>query len=344
MSIGFSGGIFLVGSLGFAVCALQPERMDRCCVRVFSAALTRLRLLLRSDVAPEPDLWLCSRLIASTRAGMSLDSALNSIANEPELAAGEKERLRGLLHGDPAPDFLSQFLASALRFGLPVLSTLQLFQRVLASRKKLAGKARALTSQARAQAEVLSWLPWFLAAGILVVDSEWFWAAGALPLSWALWSVALALTGGGRAWMKRVLNRALQPSSLAERLEEGPLPDLTLRLLGEISVGADAETALERALLSLHDPEIRRALREPGLCEKARQLQGLITHATRTGAPLREDLHLFVTDLYQELEAKWEERVQRLPVVMLAPLFLCFFPGTLLVLAGLLFPLLGNLP
>jgi hypothetical protein len=39
------------------------------------------------------------------------------------------------------------------------------------------------------------------------------------------------------------------------------------------------------------------------------------------------------------MEGRWEERAQRLPVTMMAPLFLCFFPACILVLLGLVVPL-----
>ncbi|MGZ3682277.1 MAG: hypothetical protein ACXVCI_00375, partial [Bdellovibrionota bacterium] len=54
---------------------------------------------------------------------------------------------------------------------------------------------------------------------------------------------------------------------------------------------------------------------------------------------VREELSNFLQDLSAELESRWEERVQRLPVALLGPLFVCFFPGSLLVLIGLLLPL-----
>jgi pilus assembly protein TadC len=99
----------------------------------------------------------------------------------------------------------------------------------------------------------------------------------------------------------------------------------------------DPETAWDQARGEMP------AMGEKRSSARARQLASLLRHATLTGAPVRDDLQAFLQEHFQELEARWEERVQRLPVALLLPLFLCFFPAALLVLAGLFLPLLGAL-
>lgn len=332
--------LFAAGSFGFALCALRPELMDRVCRRGAGAVLTRLRLLLAPAQTEDQDLALCSRLVAATRAGISLDPALSSLLKESDHSS-LRDRIRRIMDRKPPSDFLSIYLSSALESGMPILATLQIFQRALNSRRKMQWKARALTSQARAQAEVLSWLPWSLALAIFCVDAEWFFTSSHQPLTWFFWALAFALTGAGRAWMKRALARALRPRSPEEKMEENLLPDLALRMMSEISTGRDAESSLERALQAIASPELNAAFAGgTNRSEKARQLRSLLQYAAQTGAPLRDDLTAFVHDIYAELESRWEERVQKLPVVLLAPLFLCFFPSTLLVLAGFVLPLL----
>lgn len=190
---------------------------------------------------------------------------------------------------------------------------------------------------------MLSWLPWAFCAGIFVMDPGWFWSAAQSPLSWTLWGFAFLLTGTGRLWMARLLRRVLAPSHEDARLEEEVLPKLVLRAVAQLSLGQDAETALDRAWDSMEDPRDRRAFLVAARRENAlSHFQFLYAGAAQTGAPLREDLLRFLEELNMQGEARWEERVQRLPVVMMAPLFACFFPGSLLVLAGLLLPLLRS--
>jgi hypothetical protein len=261
-----------------------------------------------------------------------------------DLRTATRVRVRAILDHKPANDFLSIYLVEALRTGMPVLTTLQLFQRIIGARQKLRWKAQSITSQARAQAEVLSWLPWMLALAICFVDPAWLLTSSRQPVAWFFWSIALLLTGAGRGWMRRLLLRVLLPSSPNEKLEEGPIPELVLRIMAGISSGLDAQSALERSLQSLKSKELNAIFAgSTHASEKIHNLQGLIAHSCRTGAPLRDDLTSFVNDLYAELESVWEARVQRLPVMLLAPLFLCFFPSTLLVLAGFLIPLLADL-
>jgi hypothetical protein len=336
--------VMLVGISGFSLCAFLPFRMDQLCLKVFQPLYLHLRQLVSQSRPAEPDQLICSRLIAALRAGISLDSGLTLLAQEQECSSAVRERLLKILAGNPHSDFLSTYLTSALRTGMPALQTLQLFQQVLSSRRKLQLRSVSLTGQARAQAEVLSWLPWALAAMIYVMDGDWFRLATHQSLSWLLWAIAIFLTGFGRKWIKRLVKRALEPCSPSEAMEEKELPELTLRMVAEISMGTDADTALERALAGVGSPNFTRLFLSKGVPpEKIAQLKSLLRHAALTGAPLREDLLSFLQNLYLELESRWEERVQKLPVMLMLPLFVCFFPGTLLVIGSLLIPLLQEL-
>ncbi|MGZ3694978.1 MAG: hypothetical protein ACXWQO_12525 [Bdellovibrionota bacterium] len=334
----------IVGGSGFFLCALAPERMDLICRRYALLLVAKWKLLLSQSTATEPDLLICSRLLAALRAGISLDSALNLISKEAECTSAVRERIVRITDGFPPPDFLSTYLASALRSGMPVLSTLQLFQQVLSARRKLQLRSQSLTGQARAQAEVLAWLPWALAGMIFLMDPEWFHLASHQSFSWFLWSLAIGLTGLGKKWMKRSVRRALEPNSPTEALEEKELPELALQMVAELSMGTDADTALERSLAAIGAPEFSRYFFGKDIPpEKVQQLKSLLRHAALTGAPLRDDLLSFLQSLYVEIESRWEERIQRLPVSLLLPLFVCFFPGTLLVIVSLLIPLLKEL-
>jgi hypothetical protein len=214
-------------------------------------------------------------------------------------------------------------------------------ERALKSRRKLHLKARGITGQCRAQAEVLSWLPWLLALAIILLDFSWFLAAAGSSLAWALWAIAVGISGLGRHWMRSVIRHALAPSNETERLEEEVLPDFTLRTLAEISQGRDVEAAAEQALRSLGNISFRELyLKNSSHRGGIARLRAILLQASRTGAPVREELLSFLSDQQAETESRWEERVQRLPIALLAPLFTCFFPASMLVLGGLLLPLL----
>lgn len=334
--------LLLAGSAGFALCAAYPSRIDS----EISSLLARLRRWVESkrnqSPSPSSDLLLLSRLIASARAGVSLDSAISRITREPSLPPDLKFRLTQLMEGRAQTDFLSAFLDGALRTGIPVLSPLLSFQKTLQAERRVRLRVESLTAQSRAQAEVLSWLPWVLLAALATIDHEWLVTATKHSFSWALWAISLALVGSGRIWMRSLLRQALLPRGRAERLQEEQLPRLLLRLSARLSLGEDAETALESSLRHMNDPSLAQEF-HLGRAEipEISALRGLLGHAASTGAPLREDLLAFHSDLNQQTEARWEERAQRLPVVMMAPLFLCFFPASLLVLVALLAPL-GN--
>lgn len=332
-------GMVAVGLAGFFACALRPDSIDGGMAWVHELARSIYRRLAAKSAENIPELAICSRLVASLRAGQSLDAAVEGLTGQSTLPPETLLRLRRVLDGRPERDFLSQFLDAAIRSGIPVLSVLQSFQKTLLTRKRLALRARAITGQARAQAAVLSWLPWSLALGIVILDVDWFSLACKSWVAWLLWGISIALVGAGRGWIRVLLRRALAPKNQQEKLEEEELPELILRIVAEISVGRDVESALEAALSGERTAELRNQVFN-GRSEKAEYVRALVAHAATTGAPIRDDLLSFLQELYGEIEARWEERVQKLPVVLLLPLFACFFPASLLVMLGLLFPLL----
>lgn len=327
------------GLAGFFFCAAFHSWIDD----KFPLFWARMQRLIGSRVPRDPPhrIYLLSQLIASLRAGMSLDSGLETAARNPANPPDLRAYLHRILEARPDEDFLATFLADALRTGTPVLSTLQIFQKILQVERRVRLKARALTSQSRAQAEVLSWLPWLMLGALAAMDWEWFTGAGKNSGSWLAWSIALLLLAGGRHWISSTLEKALNPRGREEKLDETFLPELVLRLIAEISLGLDAESALEKNLERMRDARLLEDFSAAGAGNSA-VLRSILVHSARTGAPLREDLTHFLTDLHLQIESRWEERVQKLPVAMMAPLFLCFFPSCLLVLLAIMLPLLSE--
>lgn len=332
-----------IGGLVASLC--WKARVDALCFSLVSRARGAIATALASPAEPDETLQLVGRLISSLRAGISLDASLEAAAAECPPASTLRPKIQKILIGSPEGDFLSDFLSASLSTGVPVLSSLQCIEKALTASRRLRLKARGLTSQCRAQAEVLSWLPWMMAGGIAGIDPSWAGAAIALPLPWLLWGIALALSELGRRWIAVLIRRCLGPGSAEERVEEELLPDLVLRILSEVAQGMDVESATENSLRKAGDPLLLARFNAPTPAplsrSKAHRLRGILTHASRTGAPLREELTAFLQDIQAETESRWEERVQRLPVRLMAPLFLCYFPGCLCVLASFLVPLWG---
>jgi hypothetical protein len=322
----------------FLLCAAFHKQVDHQLVLLARS----LRARFSGSRNPPRDFLLLTHLISSLRSGCSLDAALEKAATDDAFSPEAKAWAADTLGGRSTPDFLSLDLHNAIKSGAPVLSTLLLFQKISTAKERAKRKAAALTGQGRAQAEVLSWMPWAIFGGILAVDPEWFFSAAHNAGSWLLWSISLALTGLGRIWVRRLLRHALRSSSWAETLKEDFLPNLCLRMISQLAIGLDAETALENSLSQINDPAFARSFSSERAMPEITHFRSLLAQATRTGAPLREDLGRFLEELYNQLESIWEEKAQRLPVALLAPLFLCFFPGSLLVLSAFLLPLWGQ--
>ncbi len=331
---GGGGGLFLAIFYGSGV--------DATLLILLGRARHQLARFLEAPPTSDDDLTLTTRLISSLRAGISLDAALETAALDAPPGTPARVRIRQILDGNVGADFLSVFLRSALKTGAPLLSALQGIERALVAKRRLVFRARATTGQCRAQAEVLSWLPWVLALAIALIDPEWFSSAIHHSIAWLFWAIAVLLSGIGRQWMKSSLAKALNPKGEIQTIEEMVIPDLILRLIAEVSQGIDVESACEHSLRSLGNPRLSQlfSLANANLeNNRVARLKNLLAHSVRTGAPVRDELLSFLSDLQNELEARWEERVQRLPIALLAPLFVCFFPSSMLVLAGLLFPL-----
>lgn len=331
----------IAGGSGILIAVFYPTVVDTFLTSLPRALAERLKAMLEAPPHPEDDLLLTCGLISLLRAGISLDAALDKLAEEHPPASPFRARIRKIQLGNAqGNDFLSSFLHNALVIGSPALAGLLAFEKALQAKRRLHLKARGITGQCRAQAEVLSWLPWLLALAIFVIDPHWFIKAARSPLAWALWAMAVGLGGLGRQWIRRSLRLALEPRSEIERMEEEKLPDFLLSLLSGISQGFDVETAVDRALSALRCSRFSSLYLSPAAGGNIASIRATLRRAAATGAPLREELLSFIEGMQGEAESRWEERVQRLPVSLLLPLFVCFFPSSLLVLAGLLIPLL----
>lgn len=334
----------VTGSVGLAFSLRQGHRIDFWQQRTLAYICELLRRNRDFQENIVPDLPVIARLNASIRAGQSLESALENISEATNTDATVKMRLKKVLCGQAEADFFSQFLSGAIQSGAPILNSLLSLQRLLLTEKRMRLRVVGLSGQARAQAEVLTWLPWVLAAGLAIVDPEWVKSAMVSSVTWVIWAASLALCGLGRTWICHSMRKTLQPDSEEDALLERDLPELALRMSTEISLGRDPQLSLQNILAGHSNPHFRNWLCgiSADAPAQAMQLRALIEFAGASGAPLRQELEHFLMELYAVQESRWEERVQRLPVRMLAPLFGCFFPASLLILIGLLLPSLKD--
>lgn len=185
-----------------------------------------------------------------------------------------------------------------------------------------------------AGAPIAAATPWplaaFAVASILSVAAPWVWLRAAMrrrefavlremPLHLDL--LALSLESGA------TLLLALRTS--LPRTPEGPFRDALLGLLADLQTGrtrADGIRALQRRVDF----------------ECVRPLTTAMIQAERSGAGLAELLRVQSEQRSHERFHRAEQLAMQAPVKMLAPLVLCIFPGTFIVLAFVVFARVGG--
>jgi len=302
-----------------------------------------LRAKVSLWLAEEKDPWesqisALSFLIAGLRSGQSLDASLLLLQRQSG-SLELRERINKVLCQNPDSDFLSLLLASSLQTGSKALANLTDFLLILRAKRRISLKASSMSAQSRAQATTLSWLPLFLLACLGLMDAETFWLALGSSVFWVLLAFSSLFCLGGKIWISWLLEKCLQPTQGDEIVEERLLPQLILLFLARQSSGCDGISALEFAF--------SRMSAEEGLVLKSASgflaFEEIVRRSSEMGAPVREEVKLFLQDLNTRTESRWEEKAQRLPVMMMAPLFLCYFPSSVLVIVALFLPLVGEL-
>lgn len=334
----FRMNIIALGCAGFLFCAAFQHRINAFFLHLWDRGKKYFQTP-RNET--DENLFIVSSLLSSLQVGVSIEACLEGLLRENCLGDKSKQKIASVLAGKPGPDFLSTLLGGAIMHGQPVHKTLSALQKILQAEKRIHLRSYSITSQSRAQGSVLSFLPLFMLLALAVLDPEWLRSALKDPTSWCLWAFASALVGLGQLWMKQILDSSLRAKNAEEKIRQEALPPLLLGILSQMAIGRDAETARDKTMDQL-PKELAHLLRKnPG--GAVAQLHYLIAQSKETGAPLFENLSNLLTNNYLETENRWEEKVQRLPVFMLAPLFTCFFPATLLVILAMLLPLLEGI-
>lgn len=275
---------------------------------------------------PRPLDARCRRAAAGLRLGTSLDSALDAFDSVV-----------------PAQDLagLRMVLLSFHRAGGPVRRRLERVAALLRGRLALEDEHAALTAQGRVSAIVLVALaPLGGALFMLLMPG---YGRTFLERGLGLLAVALLLEIAGGLWLARIVRSPAQRHDLPA-------------LLDAVVIGLDAGLTFEQSLRALVGraprlarlPEARRLLADLALGRgRARafssfaatgpaeaRVSGLVSAATRLGAPLAE-LLVAQADALRDADRRLAEaQARRLPVLMLFPLTFCVLPALLIVFLG----------
>jgi hypothetical protein len=288
--------------------------------------------------------WL-NHLLRTVQSGNTLTEGLQSfIQSQPDNPYVAESN--SILSGNPTGDAFAQFISENIRSGGPVSEHLRFFRRQLEQRIRTLRRANAVTAQARLQAIVLFFAPWGLLASLAVSDSEIAVAAVHSPFCWTLWTLALCVSSVGILWINRIVRSTIAAKTEAERLAEITLPNFLIGFYARIASGAPVTEAVESAIpidaplsfqAAFHDiisPVQTEAM--PLLSE----IRNALRSAALRGSPLKEEVQRFLTDCESQTEIRIEEALQKLPVKILAPLFICVLPSALIILFSFLFPAL----
>lgn len=275
---------------------------------------------------PRPLDVRCRQAAASLRLGAPLDAAFEAFASAV-----------------PAQDLagLRIVLLSFHRAGGPVRRRLERVAALLRGRLALEDEHAALTAQGRVSAIVLVALaPLGGALFMLLMPS---YGRTLVDRGLGLLVLALLLEIAGGVWLARIVRSPAQKHDLPA-------------LLDAVVIGLDAGLTFEQSLRALVGraprlarlPEARRLLADLTLGRgRARafaafaaagpaeaRVSGLVSAATRLGAPLAE-LLVAQADALRDADRRLAEgQARRLPVLMLFPLTFCVLPALLIVFLG----------
>lgn len=293
-----------------------------------------------------------SYLVGGLRSGIDLQQLLEK-PNLPTQARKQVQKLyqqitQKVSNSSTNADPLVSLLYSSLREGNSCLGPLLRQRQLLRRRMQMEKKMQSASAQARLQAKVLLFLPPLVFGIFIITAPDLAGASLHNRLSNFCLILAAVLLWLCQKWLKKILGRTLLLQNPADKIQFEFLPRYIEQVLGFLQSGLDLHSAQERALANLAiNEEIRKIL--TGQQTSARHeytaelatLHQLITRAENFGAPIRQELLDLLEDLQYSLEQFLEERIQKLPIFLLAPLFSCAFPSALLVLLSILFPALG---
>lgn len=295
-------------------------------------------------------------LAAALGAGLSLEQAFAEVAPAlpAPLGAACRRAAAALRLGSPLPDALAAFeravpaqdlaplgvvLGAFHRAGGPVRRRLERVATLLRGELALEEERDALTAQGRVSALVLVALaPLGALLFALLMPG---YARTLVERGTGLLLLALALEVAGALWLGRIVRARPAGSELPA-------------LLDAVVVGLDAGLTFEQSLRAIvarsaaPQPAARRLLADLSLGTRRQaalrafaqrgpdeaRVAGLVSAATRLGAPLAELLVVQADAMRASARRRVEAQARRLPVLMLFPLTCCVLPALLIVFLG----------
>lgn len=293
----------------------------------------------------EMELFFVKSILRSLRGGLDLDSAIQSAKTEqlayfPNQALWQNQ-LPSQVRAAPTekrPNFLIYLLEYAKETGCSLSTPLSIYAESLQSSLIMQSKVTSLSSQAKAQATVLTCMPVFLFMALCFVDFQGFLAIWSHDINLLLAALLCFLISGGKMWIQSLQSRLLEPAGSLEKIEAQWIPEIVLQWIVCISSGMDVETSWKEILLSTNQKGIQILQSRSG-----KYLQQLAKQSSENGTPIKDELLSFLQEHLKQIHYQTEAQAQKLPVKLLAPLFLCFLPASLLVIAMFLLPVFGEI-
>ncbi len=320
--------LFIVGVAGILFCGAFGPKID--------AIYLLLVSLFKQRTLPEnfsSELELTRELLRQLRSGIALETAVNKIrATFPD--THQKSILDQVLTRKPNHS-LAQILLIAIESGCSILGPLSIYAENLQKVLQIKAKIRALTSQARAQATVLSYLPLLLLVALAFLDLQNFFLLLRMSETALLGALLLFFLGGGKFWIDSLQTKLLNSTSTREDIEYEIVPKFALQWALFLSAGIDSQTAYEKCERQIPNEKVV-AFAES---DRGKFFQHILEQSVHAGAPIKDELLKFLEEHLHSLHYQWEEKAHRLPVKLLAPLFLCFLPACLLALTIFFIPL-----
>jgi hypothetical protein len=330
-----------IGVSGFFFCAAFERQINAFYAKIIEH-VKKNRNVDGEFTKFQQELAFVRALIRALRSGSALETALIKISKDSSISSMQQISIQNLIHEKDCDSFLFEFLRISAKKGQPILMPLQIYSEKLTQIIKIRKKISSLVAQAKAQAEILSWLPILLFLVLFIIDGENVWQILNDPLCLFLLSLVFCLIGIGKKWIYRLQNNLFLAKDMTEKIELEMHPELILMMVTEISSGLDTLSSWENSFrwLTTKQPKVEYVIKKnPSI----KHLKYLAEESALTGAPIKEELLALLSESLFHAQSKYEERANQLPVKLLAPLFLCFLPACFLTLAIYFLPIFSQI-